>query len=100
MRPSFGFALCGIVALASGGCTLVSTIAGSSVVAGDEHGGTVSRITTFTIDGGMNMANSWCGQYGLVAQQVQLIFANDSMEFACVPQQPYRPYQPLSKLPS
>jgi hypothetical protein len=98
MRPSLRFALCGFVALASGGCTLVSQIGGSSVVAGDERGGTVSRVTTFTQAGALNMASAWCGQYGLLAQQVQIIFATDSMDFACVPQPAYQP-QPLFRPP-
>jgi hypothetical protein len=80
-----------------GGCTLVSEIAGSSV-AGNEHGGTVSRVTTFTQAGALNMASSWCGQYGLVAQEVQIIFATDSMDFACIYQPEYQP-QPLFKSP-
>jgi hypothetical protein len=98
MRRSLRFALYGIVALASGGCTLFSEIGGSAVVAGDEHGGTVSRVTTFTQAGALNMASSWCGQYGLLAQQVQIIFATDSMDFACVPQPAYQP-QPLFRPP-
>lgn len=96
MRPSLRFAVYGIVALVPGGCTLVSEIAGSSVVAGNQHGGTVSRVTTFTQAGALNMASSWCGQYGLVAQEVQIIFATDSMDFACIYQPEYQP-QPLFK---
>jgi hypothetical protein len=99
MRPSLRFAVYGIVALAPGGCTLVSEIAGSSVVAGNEHGGTISRVTTFTQAGAFNMASSWCGQYGLVAQEVQIIFATDSMDFACIHQPEYQP-QPLFKPPA
>jgi hypothetical protein len=97
MRPPLRFVLCGIVALASCGCTLVSEIAGSSVVAGDEQGGTVSRVTTFTLAGALNMASSWCGQYGLVAQEVQIVFATDSMDFACVHQPAAYQPQPLIK---
>jgi hypothetical protein len=96
MRLFFRFAICGIFALGSGGCVLLSEIAGSSVVAGDEHGGTISRVTTFTQAGALNMASSWCGQYGLVAQEVQIIFATDSMDFACV-HQPANQLQPLFK---
>jgi hypothetical protein len=33
----------------------------------------------------MNMANSWCGQYGLIAIETQIIFATDSLQFACIP---------------
>jgi hypothetical protein len=90
MRPSLWFALCGIGASVSTGCTLVSDIAGSSVVAGDQRGGTVSRVTTFTQSGALNMAASWCAQYGLVAQEVQIIFATDSMDFACVSRPAYQ----------
>jgi hypothetical protein len=85
MIRSFLRVLCALLALGSGGCTFVATIAGSSVVAADERGGVVSRVSTFTIDGAMNMANSWCGQYGLIATETQIIFATDSMEFACIP---------------
>src|SRR5215469_2803419 len=99
MRLSLWFALCGIVASASAGCTVVSTIAGSSVVAGDQRGGTVSRVTTFTQAGALNMAGSWCEQYGLVAQEIQIIFATDSMDFACVPRPAYQP-QPLFNPPA
>lgn len=96
MRLSLRFAVCGIVALAPSGCTLVSEIAGSSIVTADERGGTISRVTTFTQAGALNMASSWCGQYGLVAQEVQIIFATDSMDFVCVhqlayPQPPFKP---------
>jgi len=48
MRP-FRFACA--VALGSGSCAFVAEIGGSSVVNGDEHGGTVSHVTTFTITG-------------------------------------------------
>jgi hypothetical protein len=78
---------------------LVSDIAGSSIVAGDQHGGTVSRVTTFTQAGALNMASSWCGQFGLLAQEVQIIFATDSMDFACVPQPAYQPV-PLFNRPA
>jgi hypothetical protein len=83
MRPFLRFALCAVV-LASGGCTFVAEIGGSSVMSGDEHGGTVSHVTTFTIAGATNMAASWCGQYGLYAEETRVIFATDSMDFACV----------------
>src|ERR1700680_1107698 len=49
------FALCVIVAFSLGGC----------VVGGDEHGGTVSDVTTFTLPVALSAANSWCGRYGL-----------------------------------
>src|SRR4029077_11563355 len=99
MRLPLRFVAFGIVALASSGCTLVSNIAGSAVVAGDERGGTVSRVTTFTQAGALNMASSWCGQYALVAQEVQIIFATDSMDVAGVPQPPAYQPQPLLKPP-
>ena len=85
MRSFLRFVLCGLLVLGPSGCTFVATIAGSSVVAADEHGGFVSRVSTFTIDGAMNMANSWCGQYGLIAIETQIIFATDSLQFACIP---------------
>jgi hypothetical protein len=85
MRSFLRFALCALLALDSGGCTVVATIAGTSVVGADQHGGYVSRVSTFTIDGAMNMANSWCGQHGLIAIETQIIFATDSLQFACVP---------------
>jgi len=85
MRSCLWFVLCALLALGPGGCTVVATVAGSSVVAGDEHGGVVSRVTSFTIDGVMNMASSWCGQYGLIATETQIIFATESLEFACIP---------------
>jgi hypothetical protein len=84
MRPFFRFALC-VVALGSSGCTFVATIGGSSVVNADQHGGTVTNVTTFTVTGAMNMAASWCGQYGLYAEQTRVIFSTDSMEFTCIP---------------
>jgi hypothetical protein len=55
------------------------------VIDADQRGGTVTRVGTFTIDGAMNMAASWCGQYGLYAAETQIIFLTDSMQFACVP---------------
>jgi hypothetical protein len=64
---------------------LVATVAGSSVVGADEHGGFASRVSSFTIDGLMNMANSRCSQYSLIATETQIIFATDSMQFACIP---------------
>ena len=85
MRSFLRFVLCAPLALGPSGGTFVATIAGSSVVAADEHGGYVSRVSTFTIDGAMNMANSWCGQYGLIAIETQIIFATDSLQFACIP---------------
>jgi hypothetical protein len=78
------FALC-VVVLGSGGCTFVATVGGSSVIDADQHGGTVTHVTTFTIDGAMNKAASWCGQYGLFAAETQIIFMTGSMQFACVP---------------
>jgi hypothetical protein len=72
-------ALCA-VALVTSGCTFVATIGGSSVVDADQHGGRVTHVTTFTINGAMNMASSWCGQYGLYAAETQIVFATDSME--------------------
>jgi hypothetical protein len=85
MRSLLRLVLCALLALGSGGCTFVATIAGSSVVAADQHGGLVSRVSTFTTDAAMNMANSWCGQFGLIATETQIIFATDSMQFACIP---------------
>jgi hypothetical protein len=86
--------LCALLALGPGGCTVVATVAGSSVVSGDQRGGVVSRVSSFTIDGAMNMANSWCGQYGLIATETQIIFATESMEFACI-----SPPSPPSAMP-
>jgi hypothetical protein len=91
IRSFLWFALCALLALGPAGCTVVATVAGSSVVAGNEHGGVVSRVTSFTIDGAKNMANSWCGQYGLIATETQIIFATESMEFACIPPLPPPP---------
>jgi hypothetical protein len=91
MCPLIRFAFCALPLAVSGGCTLVSGIAGSSVVAGDEHGGTISRVTTFTQAGALAMAGSWCQRYGFVAQGFQVIFATDSMDFACVPQPVHEP---------
>jgi len=85
IRSFLRFVLCALLALGPGGCTLVAAVAGSSVVGADEHGGFVSRVSTFTIDGAMNMANGWCGQYGLIATETQIIFATDSLQFACIP---------------
>lgn len=79
------FALGLVTALSSGGCTLAAQLNGSSVVVGDAHGGVVSRVTTFTQAGVMNMANAWCGQYRLVALETQAMFGDESMRFACVP---------------
>lgn len=91
MYPLLRFVLCALAAAVAGGCTLVSGIAGSSVVAGDERGGTISRVTTFTQAGALATAGSWCQRYGLVAQETQVIFATDSMDFACVPQPAHEP---------
>ena len=33
----------------------------------------------------LNMANAWCGQYSLVAQEIRVVFVIDGMDFACVP---------------
>jgi hypothetical protein len=74
-----------VVVLGTCGCTFVATVGGSSVIDADQRGGTVTRVSTFTIDGAMNMAASWCGQYGLYAAETQIIFLTDSMQFACVP---------------
>jgi hypothetical protein len=79
------FALCVAAALGSGSCTFFAQVNGSSVVTADAHGGTVSRVTTFTQAGALEMANAWCGQYGLVALETRLTFINESMDFACVP---------------
>jgi len=84
MRPFLRFVVCVVALSSGGGCTLVAEIGGSSVVNADEHGGTVSHVTTFTIAGAMNMAASWCGQFGLYAEETRVIFATDSMDFACV----------------
>jgi hypothetical protein len=78
----FVFAL-GVVAALSG-CTFAAHMNGSSVVAGDAHGGVVSRVTTFTLAGAMNMANDWCGQYRLVALETRVSF-DEGMDFSCVP---------------
>ena len=78
------FALCGVAALSSAGCTLVAEMSGSSVVAAGAHGGTVSRVTTFTRAGALNMAEAWCGQYGLVALETRVTFIDENMEFSCV----------------
>jgi hypothetical protein len=83
MRPFLRSALV-VVALGSSGCTFFAEIGGSSVVAGDQSGGTVSHVTTFTISGAMNMAGSWCAQYGLYAEEIRVNFSPDSMDFACV----------------
>jgi hypothetical protein len=88
IHPFLWFVLGALLALGPVGCTVVATVAGSSVVSGNEHGGVVSRVTSFTTDGAKNMANSWCGQYGLIATETQIIFATESMEFACIPPLP------------
>jgi hypothetical protein len=83
MRSFLRSTLCA-VALSSSGCTFVAEIGGASVMNGDEHGGTISHVTTFTISGAMNIAASWCRQYGLYAEETRVIFATDSMDFACI----------------
>lgn len=83
MRPFLRSALV-IVGLGSSGCTVFAEIGGTSVVVGDQRGGTVSHVTTFTLPGAMNMAGSWCAQYGLYAEEIRVIFLTDSMDFACV----------------
>lgn len=74
-----------LAALSAGGCTFAAQLNGTSVIAGDEHGGTVSHVTTYTVTGALNMANAWCGQYRLVAVETRVTFINDGMDFACVP---------------
>ena len=70
------FALCVIVAFSLEGC----------VTGGDEHGGTATGVTTFTLPVAMSAANSWCGRYGLEAEQTRMThFEKSDMEFACVP---------------
>ncbi len=70
------FTLGVIVAFGLGGC----------VAGGDEHGGTVSGVTTLTLPGALMAANSWCGRYGLEAEETQMRdWGNGDMEFACVP---------------
>jgi hypothetical protein len=84
-QPKAAFiALC-TAGLVTSGCTFIATVGGSSVIDADQHGGTVTRVSTFTIDGAMNMATSWCGQYGLYPVETQIAFLTDSMQFACVP---------------
>jgi len=69
-------ALCVIVAFCLGGC----------VVAGDEHGGIVSRVSTLTLPARMIAAKSWCGRYGLDAEETRMLrFDPGEMQFACVP---------------
>jgi hypothetical protein len=76
-------ALCVIVAFGLGGC----------VANGDEHGGMISGVSTLTVPGAMIAANSWCGRYGLAAEETRMThFENGDIEFACVP--------PLGKLSS
>jgi hypothetical protein len=70
------FALCVIVVLSLGGC----------VAGGDEHGGTVSGVTVFTLPEALMAANSWCGRYGLEAEETRMMhLEKGDMEFACVP---------------
>ena len=69
-------ALCVIAAFSLGGC----------VANGDEHGRTVSGVTTFTLPAAMIEANNWCGRYGLAAEETRMThFDEGDMEFACVP---------------
>jgi hypothetical protein len=76
MCLSSHFALGVIVAFSLGGC----------VTGGDEHGGTATAVTTFTLPVAMSAANSWCGRYGLEAEQTRMThFEKGDMEFACVP---------------
>lgn len=74
-----------LAALSAGGCTFAAQVNGTSITAGDARGGTVSHVTTFTHAGALNMANAWCGQYRLVAQEIRVTFLIDGMDFACVP---------------
>ena len=68
-------ALCVIVAFSLGGC----------VASGDEHGGIVSGVTSFTLPEALSAANSWCGQYGLDADETRMLgWENGDMGFACV----------------
>lgn len=83
--PPSRFALCVVAALSCGGCTFAAQVTGASVIAGNEHGGTVSHVTTITKMGALNMANAWCGQYGRVAVETRVTFINEGMDFACVP---------------
>lgn len=82
IRSWLAFAL--TVALSAGGCTSAAQVNGSSIIAGDERGGTVSRVTTFSRPGALNMANAWCGQYSRVAVEMRVTFITDGMDFACV----------------
>lgn len=70
------FALCAIAAFSVAGC----------VAGGDEHGGIVSRVSTFTLPAALIAANSWCGRYGLDAEETRMLrFEDGDMAFACVP---------------
>jgi len=56
------------------------------VVVGDEHGGIVSRVSTLTLPARMIAAKSWCGRYGLDAEETRMLrFDPGEMQFACVP---------------
>jgi hypothetical protein len=83
--PPSQIALCVAAVLGCSGCTLAAQVTGSSVVGGDAHGGAVSHVTTYTRSGALNMANTWCGQYNLIAEATRFTFINDGMDFACVP---------------
>jgi hypothetical protein len=70
------FVLCVIAVFSLGGC----------VAGGDEQGGTVSRVTTFTLPAALIAANSWCGRYGFDAEETRMLsFGDGDMVFACVP---------------
>jgi hypothetical protein len=74
MRPFSRYALCVTVAFSLGGC-----------VAGDEHGGIVPGVTVFTLPEALIAANSWCGRYGLDAEETRMIhLGKGDIEFACV----------------
>lgn len=83
IRPFFAFGM--LAALSAGGCTFAAQLNGTSIAAGDARGGRILRVTTFTQAGALNMANAWCGQYSLVAQEIRVVFVIDGMDFACVP---------------
>lgn len=83
IRPFFALGM--LAVLSASGCTFAAQVTGTSITSGDARGGTVSHVTTFTQAGALNMANAWCGQYSLVAQEIRVAFIIDSMDFACVP---------------
>src|SRR5579864_8759477 len=73
MCPFSRFALCVIVAVSLGGC----------VAGGDEHGGMVPGVSTLTLPAAMSAANSWCGRYGLEAEETRMMqWDKGDMEFA------------------